>query len=188
MFSMLFWADGEVKVLTFILLMATIPLLLEVWLSSHYMVAVFATLIALGFRLLLLCHELSWREFKPGILLATVLLLAALGFVGVVNVWHARQEALDPDPHRLKRDRVEHELMGHDGLQVVFVRYATKHYVHVEWVYNGAAIDKQKVIWARDLGPDQDRQLINYYPGRHFWIVDAESPDPKPVRYQLYQP
>jgi hypothetical protein len=52
---------------------------------------------------------------------------------------------------------------------LVFVRLdpeflATHPYlVHVEYVYNSADIDGQTVIWARDLGPMRNRELIDYY-------------------------
>ena len=69
-------------------------------------------------------------------------------------------------------------------MQVVFVRYAPVYDGRVEWVYNGADIDQQKLIWARDLGPEQDKQLLNYYPGRTFWLVNAESPDAEPILYR----
>ena len=35
-----------------------------------------------------------------------------------------------------------------------------------DWVYNGADIDKSKVIWARQMDPASDRELLNYYKGR----------------------
>lgn len=35
--------------------------------------------------------------------------------------------------------------------------------VHVEYVYNSADIDGQAVVWARDLGPARNRELIDYY-------------------------
>lgn len=51
--------------------------------------------------------------------------------------------------------------------QLVIVRYPAPNWrVKEEWVYNTADIDRQRVIFAHDLGPDQDQALLNYYPDR----------------------
>jgi hypothetical protein len=74
--------------------------------------------------------------------------------------------------------------MARDGMQVLFVQYSPDHETGLEWVYNGANIDGSKLIWARDLGPEQDKQLVDYYRGRHFWILNADSPHPEPAPYE----
>ena len=53
----------------------------------------------------------------------------------------------DPDG----RIAIARELAALEGKQLVFVRYGPRH-VFNEWVYNGADIDSQRVVWARDLG------------------------------------
>ena len=35
-----------------------------------------------------------------------------------------------------------------------------------EWVYNSADIDSQRVVFAHDLGVEQNRALLAYYPDR----------------------
>lgn len=46
-------------------------------------------------------------------------------------------------------------------------------------VYNGADIDRQRVIWARDLGPQRNAALRAYYRGRRFWtLATGESNGP----------
>lgn len=54
---------------------------------------------------------------------------------------------------------------------LVFVRYSPEQSLDDEWVYNGADIDSQQVVWARDRGFDNQR-LIDYYgPDRIVWEV-----------------
>ncbi len=49
-----------------------------------------------------------------------------------------------------------------------FVRYPRSYSVHNEWVFNGANVASQRVVWARDLGQAQDVLLA------HFPNVDAD--------------
>ncbi len=45
---------------------------------------------------------------------------------------------------------------------------------HFEWVYNRADIDTAKVIWARDLVPAQNRELVHYFKDRKIWSLDLD--------------
>jgi hypothetical protein len=58
---------------------------------------------------------------------------------------------------------------------VVLVKYAADFDLDREWVYNGADIDGQKIVWARDMGPEKNQELLDYYRGRKFWIVEADG-------------
>ena len=61
-------------------------------------------------------------------------------------------------------DRRQHALAAAPGQQLVIVRYSPRHIFQEEWVYNEADIDAARVVWARDLGPEQDGELLRYYP------------------------
>ncbi len=182
--SLLFRTDSGVRELWFLLFVSVVPILLESFTAAHYMVAVTVTLIALTFRLIWLCHERRWRKSSTGTLLAAF--LTGVLFCGAAgnNVYRAWREVKEPFPFRLDRARVQRELMARDGMQVLFVQYSPAHDSNQEWVYNGADIDGSKLIWARDLGPEQDRQLIDHYRGRHFWVLNADSEHPEPVPYE----
>jgi hypothetical protein len=52
-----------------------------------------------------------------------------------------------------------------------------------EWVYNEANIDAAKVIWARDMGPAQNKELINYFHDRRVWLVEADETPPALLPY-----
>ena len=83
-------------------------------------------------------------------------------------------------PDRL---RVLQFLQNQPGGQLAIVRYGKKHDVLYEWVWNGAAVDGQKVIWAREQKPEWTSQLLRYYAGRKAWLVE---PDARPVRVTPY--
>ena len=73
---------------------------------------------------------------------------------------------------------VNRSLHASGGKQLVFVRYSAQH-GEVEWVHNAADIDGSKVVWARDLGPEEDSALIRYYPDRTAWFLDADIKPPR---------
>jgi hypothetical protein len=58
------------------------------------------------------------------------------------------------------------------GNHLVFVRTKTDEYNLLQWIYNDADIDRSKIVWARDLGPERDAELVRYYAGRDVWMVD----------------
>jgi hypothetical protein len=68
------------------------------------------------------------------------------------------------------------------GKQLVFVRYWPKH-LFEEWVHNAADIDGSRIVWARDLGADENEKLRRYYPDRTAWLLE---PDAKPPRLTPY--
>jgi hypothetical protein len=50
-------------------------------------------------------------------------------------------------------------------------------------VYNEADIDHAKVVWARDIGGEQNEELLRYYKDRCVWLLDADEAPPKLSSY-----
>jgi hypothetical protein len=78
---------------------------------------------------------------------------------------------------------LEAQLQSLPGPQLVLVRYRPNHDPLLDWVYNGADIDHQKVVWARDMGEEKNEELLRYYSDRRVWLLDA---DRTPVRLLQY--
>jgi hypothetical protein len=78
---------------------------------------------------------------------------------------------------------MEHWLEQQPNPQLVFVRYSPNHFVNFEWVYNKADLVHSHVIWARDLGTEHDRQLLDRFPERTAWVVDADLKEPELVPF-----
>jgi len=82
------------------------------------------------------------------------------------------------------RIAIGRELQTAPGKQLVFVRYSPQHDFE-EWVYNAANIDQARIVWARDLGAEENQKLQRYYPDRTAWLLE---PNAKPPRLQHYPP
>jgi len=75
-----------------------------------------------------------------------------------------------------QRVEIQRQLNATPGKHLVIVEYSDTHSVHEEWVYNGADIDGSKIVWARDLGPDDNAKLVEYFKDRSAWVVQ-EGPE-----------
>ena len=82
-----------------------------------------------------------------------------------------------------ERVGIETQLQSFPGPQLVLVRYRPNHDPLLEWVYNGADIDGQKVVWARDMGVDKDEELLRYFSNRRVWLLEADDVPPKLLPY-----
>lgn len=82
-----------------------------------------------------------------------------------------------------RRIAVRAQLAQAPGRHLVFVRYSPRHIFQDEWVYNAADIDGSRVVWARDLGSEENEKLRRYFPGRTVWLLETDFPQPKLAPY-----
>jgi len=166
------YRDRRLRVLAAIFLAVTIGFFVTAWSNPHYIapatVVIFAVMVQ-GLR-----HLRTMTLFgRPvGAALSRVVVLALVADV----LLQAAQHFSDPlgwggwglgDRVEIQRDLDEKP-----GKHLVMVRYIDHHSVHDEWVYNGADLDGAKVLWARDLGPEQNAKLFAYYKDRTVWLVE----------------
>jgi hypothetical protein len=83
----------------------------------------------------------------------------------------------------IQRAQILAALREQGGRHLVIVRYAPDHSPHDEWVYNDADIDGSPVVWARDLGPEQNQRLLEYYAHRRVWLLEPDVASPELVPY-----
>jgi hypothetical protein len=81
------------------------------------------------------------------------------------------------------RIAVNQQLATVPGKLLLFVRYYPQHLFQQEWVYNRADIDGARVVWARDLGPEENAKLLTYYNDRAALLLE---PDFRPPRLRPY--
>jgi hypothetical protein len=67
----------------------------------------------------------------------------------------------------------------------VFVRTKTDADNELQWIYNDADIDRSRIVWARDLGPERNAALVKYFAGRDVWMVDPNLEPASCVSYSV---
>jgi len=154
-----------------------IGLAVEVWFLQHY----FAPAAALLYLILMQCMRhlrwFQWRERPVGLVFVRAVSLVYVATVVIrigLAVTHVHAEK-DWQHGDLERAAIVKELDALPGNDVVLVRYAPDFDTDREWVFNGADIDGQKIVWARDMGAEKNRELLDYYRGRRFWVVGADG-------------
>ncbi len=121
-----------------------------------------------------------WRGLPAGRAYVRALPVAFLLLV-VLSV--PLEHRAGPADRHVQRALVLERLSHEPGRHLVLVRYAPKPLgmEHEEWVYNGADIDAAKVVWAREMGPEEDRALLEYFRGRRVWRVNADAVPAEPA-------
>jgi hypothetical protein len=95
----------------------------------------------------------------------------------------------DPLPLEIQRASIESKLNALSGKQLIIVQYPYMYAPWVEWVFNGADPDHAHVVWARDMGYQENKELLNYYSDRQVWYTVRGDSAPVLVPYdQLMVP
>lgn len=153
-----------------------IPVFLSTGNLTHYVAAALPlvfVLVVSGLRRLRL-----WQphpQLGGKFLAHALLLLCAVSPV----LWSVKRALI---PNRLwgeERARILDTLQRDGQKHLVVVRYDPSHVVYDEWVYNEAGIDGATVVWAREMGPAQDRELLDYFKDRRVWLLEADKWPPR---------
>ncbi len=143
----------------------------------HY-AAAFAGVLVLRF-LQVLSRLSDWRKPIGPVLAAGIVAVLVLSGRDSLSAALAARAA----DFGAARDAMNRRLSEMPGKQLVLVRYAPGHNDQNEWVFNGANIDDQKVIWAREMTANEDRPFLEYFRGRHVWLLEPDRSPPKLVLY-----
>ena len=164
--------------------------LLAAYQHMHYLapiVPLFLLFLAEGLRRLRTLRVRQRMSIRLPARLIIILFLACVSWGTLRGYYWASSRPASPSTE-FPNDRrlILRQLSAIPGQHIVLVRYEPDYDIHREWVYNGADIDGQPVIFAHDLGPDENRALLEYFAGRRAWSIyveDGKAPEltPYPV-------
>jgi hypothetical protein len=158
---------------------------LLIFFADHYAAPITAVILAVilqGMR-----HLRAWRwEGKPtGLFLARSITLICVLMVPLqARMLPALARSGIWRPMGGERAEILAELDSLPGRHLVFVRYGPDHDSLAEWVYNEADIDHARVVWARDMGPAENEELIKYFKERRTWLLEADEMPPRLSAYR----
>ena len=193
--------DRRIRFLVLCVLILIPGMVIEIYLIPHYVAAYTAAFYAIGLQAMR--HLRVWTpEHKPvGLqivrIIVTLCVVLAVARVFTVPLhlkvaeWPAGEWSLmwyGPEHFGTERAQIEAGLERLPEKQLVLVQASDKRESLDQWVYNAADIDSSKVVWANDMAPADNLQLIQHYPDRKVWLVQMDtmpatiSPYPMPIQ------
>lgn len=160
------------------------------WINPHYLAPIFAP------ALFLLVRFLEVRE-RVGDLGRSLAALVPARLAAFIWLWPGLLLSYpdSPQPWHLRRAEIQRELAAEDGPDLVIVRHGREFRPHEEWVYNGADLKSEPVVWAWELNARSNAALLSRFAGRRAWLLDAYrdeparlSPYPSPPAWLLQEP
>ena len=149
---------------------------LVIFFNIHYVAAIVPVMLAVilqGMRHLRVWH---WENKPTGQFLVRAIVVMCIVMIPVqIHILAATPvpgswAAIGPE-----RVALEAQLQSVPGPHLVLVRYRPDHDPLLDWVYNGADIDRQNVVWARDMGAEKNEELLRYYSNRRVWLLEGDE-------------
>jgi hypothetical protein len=174
--------DRRMRLLVATLVLCLAGVFAVIWSAPHYAAPATCAIYALLAQSVRHLRTIKWNARPVGVALSRALVVLLMLSTGV----NVGRRSCDPlwwtctgDPSRVA---VIKQLLALPGKHLIVVRYSNDHNIHDEWVYNGADIDGSKIIWARELGEEQNAKLFTYFKDRQIWLVepDVDNTEIKP--------
>lgn len=177
--------DRRMRLLVVAFAICAAGVFLVIWSAPHYAAPITCVVYALLAQSVRHLRLMKWNSRPVGVALSRAMLVILM----LETAMNVGRRACDPmwwtctgDPSRVY---VQKQLEKMPGKHLLMVRYSEDHNIHDEWVYNGADIDAQRVVWARELDPEQNAKLFAYYKDRDVWLV---QPDLNNTQIKPYTP
>ncbi|MGI8959719.1 MAG: hypothetical protein ACR2IV_08180 [Bryobacteraceae bacterium] len=170
-------------------------LVIETWFSPHYMAPFTAGVYAIVLQCMRHLRFARPSAQPTGLFLVRTIPVLCLALAGLRLFAQPLHLRLDGDPWLswyggakpmgAARAELITELESQPGQQLAIVRYSPDHIVtcYNDWVANAADIDGSKVVWARDMDPASNQELLAYFKDRKVWLVEPDFNPPKVSPY-----
>lgn len=172
----------------------TVALAIEIFFAPHYAAPAAALLFVLLLQSIRYLRVWRWRGRRTGLFLARSILPICFAVLLILACAPAqfRKQGLDFGqyyfiPNLTPRDLLNQRLSSTAGEHLVVVRYNSAHdpLNDEEWVYNAADIDHSKIVWARDMGTQQNQRLLRYFSQRKIWLAEPDVNPPRLTPYPM---
>jgi hypothetical protein len=125
----------------------------------------------------------TWRrDHRYGqVLVWSIILITLCGYtVSLATLAHPYRD----EDINAQRAHLIARLDALPGQQLILVRYRFSD-TNSEWVYNGADVDSQKIVWAHDMGRADNAELLQYFSRATPWLLEIGRPGTAPhlLRY-----
>lgn len=185
----LLWRNGPLRLALWTVAATFAALAFEIWpMMLHYGAPMTGVAVLLMTAALRFMHSFTFKNRPVGVAVAWAIPILCVSLL-TVRIAAAAAHVQVPEtglvpwftvrPGNLERTRIERMLERLPGKHLVLVRYSSGHDLSTEWVFNPAALDESKVLWAREMSPQEDAKLFSYFKDRETWLVE---PDKLPVR------
>jgi hypothetical protein len=160
-------------------------LLIQTWTFPHYV----APATGLFYLVLIQCVRYLnlWRRngLAVGRTLVRTIPLICVGMLALRISALATHTVLEPrwPQGNLDLPKVQERLNHIPGKHLVIVRYGPLHNVDRDWVYNEPEIDSSRIVWARDMGDTNNRELLQYFRDRKAWLMQGDDSPPQVSPY-----
>lgn len=170
------------RLLPVTMLLVTGCLMIEAWLPhGHYaapLVCVVVAAVLYGLRFLR-----TWIPggVRVGLAVSRAIVLVVLAWSifplaqRIINPWLLTDPPYMQLPGQLENARLQAQLEQIPGEHLVIVHNHLTANGSQDWIYNKPDIDHAKVVWARDMGPEKNQELLDYFKHRKVWMVDEND-------------
>jgi hypothetical protein len=167
-----FWRDRRIRTLALMLLLALAGLSLDTYRFPHYSAPFTVLVVLLAGCAAGRCWRWHRGSFPLGAVFTSVVFVLAAS-LPAMHLFFVLRDGIDPGKSfgAVRADLIR-DLTQTDAGQLVIVHYPFPGWqLRSEWVYNGADIDSQKIVFAHDRGPKENQELLRYYPSRRPWLL-----------------
>jgi hypothetical protein len=147
-------------------------MLLAVPFQPHYAAPITAVLYALTVHALRYLWLLGKYGNPVGRILVPLMPIACIALLFTTASPGSRSSSL------ANRASIAAGLQAMQESHVVFVRYGSTHLLSDEWVYNEPDIDSAAIVWARDMGLQENLKLLRYFGNRRALLLRADENPP----------
>jgi hypothetical protein len=169
--------DRKMRLLLITFFVGAAGVLSVTWSHPHYAAPLLCVLVALVVQAMRHLNTIQLRGRRMGSMAVRIIVVILLVQTGSL----AFEGHCDSAEWRCfglrERADIVNTLSQAPGKHLVMVQYNRFHYIHSEWVYNGAEIDSAKIVWARDMDGEQNQKLFDYFKDRQIWVVRPDEMD-----------